>query len=212
MRAALVVAAALAVTACAEVTPLERVDKSVIEVSPLQTVRTDELVDVGKRGTFVLVDVANRGAAEALVTLAGHWEDAAGTSLGALRRETLRIPPGGRRTFALVDAALAERPTAAVARIDVIDAAVPPTRSPIRITDGKVYSDQGRAVVAAYVVNTAPRGGKAVVIAGFYDAGGKPMTRPFTLFEIGAETRLPVRFVGPPGSKTAYIFVGDVVY
>ena len=212
MRPALLIACTLAVAACERTTPLRRVDRALISVSPKQTIRTDELVDAGRRGTFVLVDVDNRGDVEALVTLTGHWEDASGVTLGPLRRETLRIPPAGRRTFALVDAALAERPAAAIARIDVIDAAVPANPPTVRILEGKVYTDQGRAVVAGYVSNSSGRAGKAVVIAGFHDADGKPMTRPFTLFEIGGHTRLPVRFVGPPGSRTAYIFVGDVVY
>jgi hypothetical protein len=197
---------------CREPQRMERADPATIVVSGIQTVRTDLIADAGRSASFVLVDADNRGQAEALVTLGGRWTDASGAEVGTLRRESLRIPPGGRRTFALLDASLAPRPTAVAAAIEVVDAAIPFERASVRIIQGEIYQDQGRAVVAGYVANDAPRGGKAIVIAGFHDAAGKPMTRPFTLYEIGAETKLPVRFVGPEGSRTGYIFVGDIVY
>jgi hypothetical protein len=197
---------------CKEPKRMPRVDPATIVVSEIQTVRTDLIADAGRSASFVLVDADNKGPSEVLVTLGGRWKDASGAEVGTLRKESLRIPPGGRRTFALLDASLAPRPTAVAAAIEVVDAAIPFDRAPVRIVQGEVYQDQGRAVVAGYVVNDAPRGGKAIVIAGFHDGAGKPMTRPFTLYEIGAETKLPVRFVGPEGSRTGYIFVGDIVY
>jgi hypothetical protein len=197
---------------CKEPKRMPRVDPATVVVSEIQTVRTDLIADAGRSASFVLVDADNKGPSEVLVTLGGRWKDASGAEVGTLRKESLRIPPGGRRTFALLDASLAPRPTAVAAAIEVVDAAIPFDRAPVRIIQGEVYQDQGRAVVAGYVANDAPRGGKAIVIAGFHDGAGKPMTRPFTLYEIGAETKLPVRFVGPDGSRTGYIFVGDVVY
>jgi hypothetical protein len=197
---------------CRESRQLQRIEPELIAVSEIQTVRTDTIADAGRAATFVLVDAENRANDEALVTLGGEWLDAGGAVVGALRRETLRVPSGGRRTFALLDSGLAARPTAVKARLQVVDAAVPTTRAPMRIIEGKVYQDQGRAVVAGYLANDSDRGGRAIVIAGFHDADGKPMTRPFTLFEIGGVTKLPARFVGPPGSVSAYMFVGDVVY
>jgi hypothetical protein len=205
-------AALVVLVGCREVPKMKRIEPELIAVSEIQTIRTDTIADAGRDATFVLVDAANRSPDEALVTLGGEWLDAGGASLGRLRKETLRMPPGATRTFALLDGNLAARPSATRARIEVVDAAVPFTRATMRIVEGKVYEDQGRAVVASYLVNDAGRAGKAIVLAGFLDADGKPMTRPFTLFEIGASTRLPVRFVGPPGSKTAYIFLCDVVY
>jgi hypothetical protein len=214
MRAAIVCLVVLGAVlgGCKEPRRMERVDPATIVVSEIQTIRTDLIADAGRNATFVLVDADNRGESEALVTLGGRWKDGSGAEVGNLRKESLRIPPKGRRTFALLDGSLAERPTAVAAAIQVVDAAVPFDRAPVRIVQGEVYQDQDRAVVAGYVVNEAPRGGKAIVIAGFHDASGKPMTRPFTLYEIGAETKLPVRFVGPVGSRTGYIFVGDIVY
>jgi len=190
----------------------QHLDPATIVLSEAQNVRTDAVGNVASPATFVLFDVDNRNDTEALVTVGGEWRDAAGASPGRLRKETLRIPPRGRRTFALLDDELKARPTAARADVRIFNATVPLNGSPMRVVDGHVYEDQGRAVVAAYIVNDAPRGGRAIVFAGFHDAAGKPMMRPFELFEIGGSTKRPARFVGPPGSKTAYIFLGDIVY
>jgi hypothetical protein len=51
-----------------------------------------------------------------------------------------------------------------------------------------------------------------MVIASFHDAEGRPMTRPFSMIEIDRRASRPVQFVGPPGSKTGTIFVGDAIY
>ena len=84
--------------------------------------------------------------------------------------------------------------------------------APMHVTDGHVYTDQGRAIASAYVVNDSGHAGKAIVIAGFYDADGKPMTRPWTIYELGAGARQTAQFVGPAGSKSAYIFIGETAY
>ena len=54
--------------------------------------------------------------------------------------------------------------------------------------------------------------GQIMVIASFYDAAGQPMTRPFEMIAIGRKQTRPVQFVGPQGSKTGTIYVGDVIY
>ena len=82
----------------------------------------------------------------------------------------------------------------------------------MHVTDGHVFTDQGRAIANAYVVNDSDHAGKAIVIAGFYDADGKPMTRPWTIYELGAGARQTAQFVGPVGSKSAYIFIGETAY
>ncbi len=58
------------------------------------------------------------------------------------------------------------------------------------------------------VVNTADRPCTAVVLAGFHDRDGTPMTRPFSVFPMGGKIERPARFVGPPGSTSGYSFVG----
>jgi len=212
MRVAIVLLIVAGVGACARRGDDTRhLPPGSIALSENQTVRTDEIAGSG-RATFVLFDADNRSDDEAIVTLGGELLDDAGKSLGRLRKESLRVPARGRRTFALIDGNLQPRPTATRARIEVVDASVPLHQAPIHIVEGHVFQDQGRAVVAGYVVNEADRGGRAVVMAGFHDAAGTPMTRPFTVFEIGAHARLPARFVGPPGSASAYIFVGDTAF
>jgi hypothetical protein len=67
-------------------------------------------------------------------------------------------------------------------------------------------------VVTGAAINTAERPVKAVVIAGFHDADGAPMKRPFTELTIDGGGRYPVRFVGPDGSESGYLFVGDLAY
>ena len=75
-----------------------------------------------------------------------------------------------------------------------------------------MFDDYGKSVVQANLVNDADRIGQIMVIASFHDASGQPMTRPFEMIAIGRKETRPVQFVGPPGSKTGTIFVGDVVY
>ena len=62
------------------------------------------------------------------------------------------------------------------------------------------------------MVNEAPRGGSIVVIASFYGADGKPMTRPFSVVWVEPEAGQPVQFVGPSGSTRGTLFIGETVY
>ena len=66
--------------------------------------------------------------------------------------------------------------------------------------------------VTGNVVNTFDRDVVVSVIAGFYDAGGRPMQRPFTVLRLQGLTKYATRFVGPSGSAKAYLFVGDTAY
>jgi hypothetical protein len=162
--------------------------------------------------TFVLVDAENTSTADALVTLGGALLDAAGKEIGPVRLESLRIPPGGRRTFALIDASQRVRANATSARVEVRGAFTPGYPPPVQIQDGHVFVDGDRVVVGGKIVNTMPRTAKAIVFAGFYDADDRPLTRPFTVFQLGADQSDSAQFVGPPGSKKAYLFIGDSVY
>jgi hypothetical protein len=212
LAVSLIALAAVGAAGCPKQVDPRAVDPGLIAISPKLTVRTDKVGDAGALATFVLVDAENHADRELTVVLAGDLIDGSGAVVGHLRKDSLRVPPGGRRTFALVDNGVAARPAAVSARLRVDGASVPVGPSPIRIVDGHVYADQGRAVASGFVVNDAKYPGKAVVIAGFYDADGTPMTRPFDVYDIGPGARLPAQFVGPPGSKSAYIFVGEVTY
>jgi hypothetical protein len=50
------------------------------------------------------------------------------------------------------------------------------------------------------------------VIASFHGEDGRPMTRPFQTVELDAAKTRAIQFVGPPGSVTGTIFLGDIVY
>lgn len=216
----IVIAAAAAVGlsggvgACGRSEPARNLDLELIRVSGDARMRTGT---VGERAfedtaTFVLVDAENRAAEGAYVTLGGALIDERGGQTGALRAQSLWIPAGASRTFALVDAERKPRPEAKTARIEVRGALVPSDPPRARIDELHSFTDDGRVVVQAYLVNDADRPGRAVVIGAFHDDANRPMTRPFETVEIAAHSRQVVRFVGPPRSKRGTIFLGDVVY
>ncbi len=200
------------IVGCERVRPLEQVDRSQLAVGKRITVRTDTVgADQHARlATFALVDADNSGDLPATVTVGGVLVDGDGHEAGTLRPESLWIPAHGRRTFALVDDRDGERPAAVAARVDVRGAIRPRHDPPVKIEQGHVWKDGDRVVATAMVVNTADRPCTAVVLAGFHDAAGAPLTRPFAVFPIGAKIERPARFVGPPGSTTGYIFIGKI--
>lgn len=166
-----------------------------------------------REATFVLVDVINDSEVDVMVTLRGALVDDTGVAVGTLTEQALRIPArGGRRTFAMVDSEAEARPGATSARLTVFGAAEMRAPAPVVITDGHVYDDRGRAVVAGYVVNETDQEISAVVIGGFYDEDGRPMKRPSTAFRLAAGGKRGVQFVGPDGSRSAYLFVGETVH
>lgn len=224
--------ALLVLVACGKTEPKRELDLDRIEVLGA-TMRTDAVGDGAftDTATFVLVDARNLASEGAYVTLGGELIDAAGTKVADLAIQSLWIPAGETRTFALVDTERKPRPTAKTARAKVRGASVFPPPL-VRIEDLVVHDDHGQLVVAANLVNDAPGEGTVMVIGVFHDAGGRPLTRPFNLVKIAgkqdpatpgncpdaAEGRIPlvskcpIQFVGPPGAKRATMFVGDTVY
>lgn len=163
------------------------------------------------KGTYVLVDVANPLSVGVIATLDGDLLDAHGKKVGALNRDSLRIPAGAQRTFALVHHS-AEVPSAVSADIRVVHTRIAKHRPTIGMSDANVYQDGDRVVVAANLHNDTDKETYVVVIAGFYDASGKIMRRPHTVLRIPSTVTHPARFVGPPGSKTGYLFLGEQIY
>jgi hypothetical protein len=161
--------------------------------------------------TFVLAAARNSSDRDADVSLAGDLITADGTRY-PLHVESLRVPGGGERTFALVDKEQKARPDAVRAEVRVTGAMLPDYPPPVAVTDGAVHQDQGRAVVAGNVVNTAARECQVSVMAAFYDAAGVPLQRPFTVFKLGPNGKRGTQFVGPPGSVSAQLYVGEVNY
>ncbi len=236
MRSLLVL---LALAACGKSEPKRDLDLDLIEVlganMRTDTVGGGEFTDTA---TFVLVDAKNRATEGAYVTLGGELVDDGGAKVGDLMIQSLWIPAGETRTYALVDTERKARPTATRARAKVRGASVfPPPLA--RIEEIHTFDDHGQLVIQAYLVNDAPGDGTVMVVGVFHDAGGRPLTRPFNVVKIGGkpaatpgaittvvpgncpdagENRLPltskcpIQFVGPPGAKRGTMFVGDTVY
>lgn len=189
-----------------------RIEDGAIKVSTDRVVQTGSLGGGSDQATYVLVDADNVADHDLQVILGGTLQDAAGKDLGALRRESLRIPAHGRRTFALVDGANQARPTATTAEVHVEEAAPPAVRASARLEDVHLFDDHGHVMIAANLINDSEHGGTLIVFAGFHDADGKPMQRQFSVQEIGSHITQVVRFTGPYGSKTGYLFLGDAIY
>ncbi|HWM84601.1 MAG TPA: hypothetical protein VNO33_02160 [Kofleriaceae bacterium] len=161
--------------------------------------------------SYVLIEARNPTEHDLDVTLAGELRDS-GANSWPLRRESLRVPSGGSRLFALVDAGQAARPQATGARIEVVGAVTVGYPPPFVVMDGNVVMDQDRAVAAGHVVNTAERDGSVIVIGAFFDEAGVALKRTSTLFRLSAGGKRGVQLVGPPGSRSAYLFVGEFNY
>jgi hypothetical protein len=190
-----------------------QLDFDKIRVTSDAKLRTDTIGD-GKftdLATFVLVEAENTSEQGAYVTLAGELTDGAGTRVGELRAQSLWIPGGELRTFALVDKQRKPRPDARAAKIYVRGAQLAQA-PPATVLGLRQVDDVDKVLVQASIKNEAKRAGNIMVIATFYDANGKPMTRPFSLLWIDKQSELPVQFVGPIGSKRGTIFIGDIAY
>src|SRR4029079_16585378 len=74
--------------------------------------------------TYVLVEAKNTDTKDLVVTLSADLIDADKKVVGKTRRESIRIPAGGSRLFALVDDKQVERKDATGARVDVRGAEV----------------------------------------------------------------------------------------
>jgi len=211
MRARLVLLLTLA--SCGKSKPSRNLDLDAIRLTGDARLRTDTVGDgaFASTSSFVLVDAENTAGDGAYVTLGGELTSEGGV-VGQLKPQSLWIPAHEVRTFALIDTERVPRPAATSARILVKGALIPDEPPRARITDLHVFDDYGKSVAQAYLVNDAPRLGKVIVIASFHDAHGQPMTRPFQTLEVDGNQKVPVQFVGPPGSKAGTIFVGDVIY
>ena len=203
----------LALAAC-EPSKSHELDHDRIHVIDNARLRTDA-VGEGKfeeQATFVLVDAANDSGESAYVTLAGELDDASAVKVGDLRAQSLWVPAGEQRTFALVDREHTARPTAAGAKVFVRGAIAPAAPPSATVDDQRQLVDDGKIVAQGTLRNSSARPGNIMVIASFHDADGRPMTRPFAMVHVEPNGSQAVQFVGPPGSKQAAIYVGDTVY
>ncbi len=194
----------------------DAVDPSLVEIDTAKyRIRTDILGSGNGplSATFVLVSARNRSAHDLIVDIGGDLLSASGTSLAPLQADELRVPAGGERVFALVDKARKPRPGAKTAALRVVSARKVRYAPEVVITDGNVYLDSDRVVAAGYVKNTvADRPVRILVAAAFFDATGRPMTRPFTVIKLQGGQKQAARFVGPVGSAKGMLFVGQIAY
>ena len=209
-----VLAVACLLASCSPSKPAKQLDLDAIRLTGDAKLRTDTVGggEFTDQATFVLVDAKNTATEGAYVTLGGDLIAATGEALGHLKPQSLWIPGGEVRTFALVDSERKPRATSTSARIVVRGALIPTEPPTARISDLHLFDDHGKAVVQANLVNDAERLGQIMVIASFHDASGQPMTRPFQMVEIRGSDRRVVQFVGPEGSTRGTIFVGDAIY
>lgn len=189
-------------------------DLDLVRISPNAKLRTDTVDDgrFASTATFVLVDAENVGSESAYVTLAGDLGDAEGDPVGRLKAQSLWVPAGEVRTFALVDREHKARPTAKTAQIRVRSAMIPASPPPVRVDAVAEYEDHGKLVVQGIVHNDAQRPGRIMVLASFHGADGQPMTRPFSVLTIPGRTAQAVQFVSTPAAKRGTIFFGDMSF
>ncbi|HUH02362.1 MAG TPA: hypothetical protein VML75_10215 [Kofleriaceae bacterium] len=191
------------------------VDRGLVEVDSAHQHLRSDVIGQGEfesRATFVLVDARNSHDEDLLVTLGGELVDGNGAVVGTLRPESLRVPAGLKRTFALIDDQNAERPGATSARVQVNGANVPSYAPSIGVDEIHVYEEGDHLLASARIANKAERPAKVIVLSSFRDEKGMPITRPFMLIELDGGTSRPVDFRGPPGATSATIFVGDTVW
>lgn len=191
-----------------------QLDFDLIRVTSDARLRTDAVGDgrFTETATFVLVEAENTSQEGAYVTLGGELDDATGKRVGELRAQSLWIPAGELRTFALVDMQRKPRPDAKAAKIYVRGAQVPASPPTARVDGVRQVDDGDKVIVQGVVKNPADRGGNIMVIATFYGPDGKPMTRPFSLLWVDKHGELPVQFAGPIGSTRGTIYIGDAAY
>lgn len=200
------------IVACGEPTRRE-LALDLIKITGEGKLRTDTVGDTVKEtATFVLVDAENTGNEGAFVTLAGDLADGSGHAVGTFKATSLWIPAGESRTFALVDRERKARPEAHAAKILVRQATIPAERPAVYVDHIREIEDNGNLVVQGVLHNDAKRPGQIVVIASFHGADGRPMTRPFTIQRVAAETTQAVQFVSTSGAKHGTIYVGDTAY
>lgn len=205
----------LALVACSK--PARHLDLDAVRITGDARLRTDTVGDgkFASTASFVLVDAENTAGEGAYVTLGGALIGTSGSPagvIGELKPQSLWVPAHETRTFALVDKDRVPRPGATSAQIKVFGAVIPTDPPRAAISELHSFDDRGKIVVQAYLTNAADRRGQIMAIASFHDAHGQPMTRPFQMIELAGGARQVVQFVGPEGSRTGTIYVGDVIY
>ena len=208
MRVA-VIAALVAAAGCSK--KAERPPAGALEIGEAQTIKSGPVgLGAGEApATYALVDVTNTADRDVIASIGGQLLDVADNPLGATRPEMLRIGAGETRMFALVDERRRVLETASRIEVEVDGQSYAHADPRLVITGITNHIDQGRAVVAGYLENRGESEVIVMVIAGFYDAGGKPVERAAAPYAIDGGARRAIQHVGPEGSTRGTLFAGD---
>jgi hypothetical protein len=160
-------------------------------------------------GTWVYVEVENRTAEDRAVVVEGTFF-AGGKQLVTTASDSLRVPAGQRRVFALVSNG--PLPDATRAEVHVLKAPAVPYPDPFAIEDLRFEKVDGGTTAGAMVRNTLDAPSTATVVGVFYDAAGKVLSRPFVLMAFHGASGRPVLFQGPPGATRSFVFVATSTY
>lgn len=194
----------------------KQLDSSVVEVATdrlhLRHVKVGMEIQFTKVATVVMVDVRNKHTKDVSITMTGKLHDKGSAVVGTLRRESLRVPAGQWRLFALVDSENQERKNAAGASVSVAGVHELEFPQEIVIRNPRRYKDGERIIVQAEVHNAGKAFGRSLVMASFYDKEGTPLARAFSEVRLGIGETTPVQFVGPDGSVRGEIFPGETYW
>jgi len=195
-----------------------RLDPSVVEVA------TDRLhlrhVNVGMEvkhmtvATVVMVDVRNKHTGVVNVTLTGKLFDKDNKQIGSLTKQSLRIPKGKWRLFALVDSESKQRKQAVAANVKVLGVNAITTDQEVVVKNSKTHKDKHfeRVILQADVTNSGKAFARTLVMCAFYDKSGTPITRPFSELRLKMGETKPVQFIGPEGSVRGEVFIGETFW
>jgi hypothetical protein len=198
-----------------EVVPTERIEvgrtRMVIRSGTVGTAPTTGPGRWQRAATYVLVPAKNPTDRDLMVTLRGDL--VAGDARHELLPESLRLPAGGERVFALVAKGQDTPPGVSDAEIRVTGASTIGYPPPVQITDEALHKDAGGLTVAkAYVHNTGKGEATASIFAAFFDADRKPLQRTFGIVKLAGGGKRGFQLNGPPEAKSCQVYVGEVTY
>ncbi len=196
----------------------KKLDSSVIEVATsrlhLRHVKVGLEAKHTAPATVVMIDVRNKHTKDVSVTLGGKLFDKDKKQIGTLTKQSLRVPKGAWRMFALVDSTNKVHKNADGASVSVVGVHQLDHAEEILIDKPRTFKDKhvDRVILQGDVRNAGKGFARVLVIAAFYDKDGLPMERPFSELRLKIGETKSVQFVGPPGSVRGEIFPGTTTW
>jgi hypothetical protein len=157
--------------------------------------------------TYVLVQAENGSKEPRQVALKGELVNLSGVTIAKLFPDELLIPPGERRTFALVAGGVFHDAHTAAIRVA---AAIESKHEPFtKVTEVKTERGPKGLIAVVTVANTHKGLAVATVIATFYDKDGKIISRPFAPVQMAGKSSRTFTIAGPLEAVKADAYVGD---